>query len=650
MRRVITGARWLGIIGLLICALPTAAQEGALPAVAQVEDAEPVAVRGPVDPAHLEAFFDGLMAAQLKDHHIAGATVAVVRDGAVLLAKGYGFADVENRRRVSPDTTLFRIGSISKTFVWTAIMQLVQQGRIDLDTDVNEYLTDLEVPATYDEPVRLRHLMTHTPGFEDQVIGLFARDETSLALLEVILQRELPDRVRPAGDVSSYSNHGTGIAALIVEEVSGLAWNDYVERHIIEPLGMIHTTFRQPFPAALDAVMSMGYSWNGTGFEEEDFEFVPLAPVGAAGATAADMARFMIAHLQLGVLDDVRILDESTALRMQGELFRHADRMHPMAHGFYEMGTNGERALGHGGDTLWFHSDMALLPAHGVGLFVSFNSAGGGGVTSDVYQAFMNEYFPVDDASELTAPADFAVRGQRFAGRYRTNRYSHSTLAKLTALGAAKVSVTEDGEALVTSATGATRWVEVAPLTFREEHGQRLIAFRQDDDGEITHLFLGWVPVVALERIGLTGNPMLHAVIAVSSLVLFMGAALLWPAAAALRRKHGYRLPPHRRMPLLTKSAGWLGSVLFLTFAAMLAMLTSDPIQIVFGAAPLLPVALTLPLLATPVVAAAIYLCAKSWRRRRGSFTARLAYTLLAIAFAATLWQLWYWNLLGYRY
>ena len=103
-------------------------------------------------------------------------------------------------------------------------------------------------------------------------------------------------------------------------------------------------------------------------------------------------------------------------------------------------------------------------------------------------------------------------------------------------------------------------------------------------------------------------------------------------------------------MPLLTKSAGWLGSVLFLTFAAMLAMLTSDPIQIVFGAAPLLPVALTLPLLATPVVAAAIYLCAKSWRRRRGSFTARLAYTLLAIAFAATLWQLWYWNLLGYRY
>ena len=650
MRCAITVVVWLGSLGSVICALPIAGQDGALPEVVQVEHKEPVSVPGPVNPLHVEAFFDGLMAALLQDHHIAGATVAVVRDGSVLLAKGYGFADVEKRRRVSPDATLFRIGSISKTFVWTAIMQLVQQGRIDLDADVNDYLTDLEVPATYAEPVRLRHLMTHTPGFEDQVIGLFGRDETSLGPLEVILGRDLPARVRPAGDVSSYSNHGTGIAALIVEEVSGLSWDDYVERHIIDPLGMSHTTFRQPVPAALDAVMSRGYSWNGTHFVEEDFEFVPLAPVGAAGATATDMARFMIAHLQLGVLDDVRVLDESMARQMQSELFRHADRMHPMAHGFYEMGTNGERALGHAGDTAWFHSDMALLPAHGVGMFVSFNSAGGGGVASDVYQAFMSEYFPVDDAPELTAPTDFAERGQRFAGRYRANRYSHHTLAKLGALGAGKVSVSDDGQALIVSATGATRWIEVASLTFREEHGQRLIGFRQNDDAEVTHMFLGWVPVVALERVSLTGNPMLHAVILVSSLVLFLGVALLWPGAAVLRRKHGYTLPPHRRMPLVAKTAGWLGSALFLASAGMLAVLLTDPNQILFGIAPLLPVALTLPLLAIPVVVAAVYFCFNLWRRRSGSFTARLVYALLTIAFMATLWQLWYWNLLGYHY
>ena len=111
------------------------------------------------------------------------------------------------------------------------------------------------------------------------------------------------------------------------------------------------------------------------------------------------------------------------------------------------------------------------------------------------------------------------------------------------------MSVTEDGEALVTSITGATRWIEVAPLTFREEHGQRLIAFRPDDGGEIIRLFLGWVPVVALERIGLAGNPMLHAVILVSSLVLFMGAALLWPVAATLRKKHRYMRRPIAAFP-----------------------------------------------------------------------------------------------------
>lgn len=650
MRHVTTRPVLLGFLGLLICTVSVRAQDVVLPEVVQVEDTEPVAVRGPVDPAHVEAFFNGLMAAQLEDRHIAGATVAVVRDGAVLLAKGYGFADVDKRRRVSPDTTLFRIGSISKTFVWTAIMQLVQQGKVDLEADVNDYLSRLEVPATYDEPVRLRHLMTHTPGFEDQVIGLFGRDETSLAPLEEILRRELPDRVRPAGEVSSYSNHGTGVAALIVEEVSGLSWDEYVERHIIEPLGMTHTTFRQPFPAPLDALMSSGYSWNGSAFEEKDFEFVPLAPVGAAGATAADMARFMIAHLQLGVLDDVRILDEPTATRMQSALFRHADRLHPMAHGFYEMGTNGEHALGHGGDTLWFHSNMALLPAQGVGLFVSFNSAGGGAAASTVYQAFMNEYFPVDDAAAPTAPVDFAERGQRFAGRYRANRYSHRTLAKLAALLVAKVSVSEDGEALISTATGATRWIEVAPLTFQEEHGQRLIAFREDDSGQISHLFLGWMPVFAFERVDLAGNNMLHAVILACSLALFMGTALLWPAAAALRRKHGYTLPPHRRIPLLAKTTGWLGSVLFLGFSAMLAVLMSDPDQIVFGTAALLPVALTLPLLAIPVALAAIYFAVKLWRKRSAGFMARVIYTLLAMAFVATLWQLWYWNLLGYRY
>ncbi len=646
MRRTTAGAAWL-VVGSLICSSPAAAQEGTLPEVAEVEHSEPVAVRGPVDAGHVEAFFDGLMAAYLDAHNIAGATVAVVRDGTVLLTKGYGFADVDERRRVSATETLFRIGSISKTFVWTAIMQLVQQGRVDLDADVNDYLTDVEVPSTYDDPVRVRHLMTHTPGFEDQVIGLFGRDETSLAPLETILQRELPARVRPAGELSSYSNHGTGIAALIVEEVSGLSWDEYVERHIIEPLGMTHTTFRQPFPAALDAVMSLGYSWNGSAFDQEDFEFVPLAPVGAAGATAADMARFMIAHLQLGVIDGTRILDESTALQMQGELFRHAEQMHPMAHGFYEMSMNGERVLGHAGDTLWFHSDMGLLPDHGTGVFVSVNSPGGS-VATEVYRAFMNEYFPGDDPAGVEASAGFAERGQRFAGKYRAIRYSHRTLAKLAAVVVAEVSLTEDGEAL-TSDDGATRWIEVAPLTFREEHGQRHLAFRESPDGEITHLFLSWLPVSAFERVGLAGDPTFHAVVLVGSLALFLGATLLWPAAAFLRRKHGYSLSPERRMPLLTKATGWLGSVLFLAFGAVFATL-SDADQIVFGAGPILRAALTLPLLAIPVTAASIYFAVQLWRRGSAGFLARLTYTLLTIAFVATLWQLWYWNLLGYRY
>ena len=203
---------------------------------------------GPTDRAELEAFMDGIVEAQLEAYNIAGAVVAVVKDGALFFAKGYGYADLKARKRVEADKTLFRIASISKLFVWTAVMQLVEQGKLDLNTDINTYLTHFKIPDTYDEPITLTHLMTHTAGFEEYVIGLFAKDSNRLLPLGDILAQELPARVRPPGEAASYSNHGTALAAYIVEKVSGKAWNDYVEENILRPLGMNRTTFRQPVP------------------------------------------------------------------------------------------------------------------------------------------------------------------------------------------------------------------------------------------------------------------------------------------------------------------------------------------------------------------------------------------------------------------
>ncbi|MDX1577656.1 MAG: serine hydrolase, partial [Gemmatimonadota bacterium] len=204
-------------LALLAPGLLPAQEPGAVEPRAETETAARPALS---DVAELEAWLDGFMASHLEELPSAGAAVAIVLDGEPLLARGYGLADVEKEVPVDA-STLFRIGSVSKLFTWTAVMQLVERGILDLETDINEYMGDVQVPDTYPEPVTLRHLLTHTAGFEDHVVGLFGSDEDDVRPLEEILREEMPARVRPPGEVASYSNHGTGMAAHIVERVTG---------------------------------------------------------------------------------------------------------------------------------------------------------------------------------------------------------------------------------------------------------------------------------------------------------------------------------------------------------------------------------------------------------------------------------------------
>ena len=392
---------------------------------------EPASRSGPSDPNELEAFVDGVLGVMLDQDHSVGAVVSVVKDGRVFFAKGYGHADLETQSPVDPTTTLFRIGSVSKLFVWTSVMQLVEQGRLDLDADVNDYL-DFEIPATYEQPITLNHIMAHAAGFEDRVVELFGNEPEDVRPLGTLLAEQIPARVRPPGDISSYSNHATGLAAYVVERVSGTDWIDYSERNIQQPLGMRFTTFRQPLPEHLAAHMSSGYSGQVGSFEQEAFEFVPLAPVGAAAASATDMARFMIAHLQLGLFEDQRILSERTARLMQSDHYRMDPAVNAMAHGFMVLSQNGQRIIGHGGNTFWFHTMLALFPEHDLGVFVSFNSAGGAAATMPFIDAFVDRYFPEVDGVP-SAPEAFADRAARFTGYYRPNRYSHTSITKLGA-------------------------------------------------------------------------------------------------------------------------------------------------------------------------------------------------------------------------
>lgn len=282
--------------------------------------------------ADVEAFFDGFLPYALADGGIPGAVVVVVADGEIVLQKGYGYSDLEARTPVDPASTLFRPGSVSKLFTWTAVMQLVESGQIDLDVDVNEYL-DFEIPSRDGgKPITMRDIMTHTPGFEERVKKLITPDPENVEPLGEFLKVWVPTRIFPAGTTPAYSNYATGLAGHIVERVSGQSFDDYMDEHIFEPLGMENSTFRQPLPDRLADQMSNGYA--STAGEPQPFEIVNPAPAGSLSSTGTDMAKFMIAHLQNGEYQGVRILEAGTARRMHTTMLTMMPPLNRMALGF----------------------------------------------------------------------------------------------------------------------------------------------------------------------------------------------------------------------------------------------------------------------------------------------------------------------------
>ena len=491
--------------------------------------------------ADVESFLDGLLPLQIHRDDIAGVTVAVVKDGSLLFAKGYGYADVAKRKPVSPQDTLFRPGSISKLFTWTAIMQLYEQGKLDLDHDVNEYL-DYKIPDAFGKPITLKNIMTHTPGFEEQVKDLFTTGDAKPNLGQY-LKTHIPGRIYPPGTVPAYSNYATAVAGYIVERVSGRPFEEYVEEHILKPLKMNHSTFRQPLPPELAPLMSNGYRL-GSG-DAGAFEVVNPFPAGSLSSSATDMAQFMLAHLQDGQLGDARILKPETARLMHSRLFALDDNANAMCYGFYEESRNGQRIIGHGGDTIFFHSDLHLLLEQKVGFFVSYNSAGRADSPGrlSLWEAFLDRYYPHTPSAPTSATAKQDANAA--AGSYILSRRAENSFLKTASLiSQFTVSPVGDGDIEVPQLTGANgkpkRWQAVGPMTFLERDGQDKLIFKPDQNGQM-QMVLPY-PFFVGQRAGRLQNGKLLLAVLGISLAIMLLTLILWPVAWFVRRHYGRRL------------------------------------------------------------------------------------------------------------
>ena len=583
----------------------------------------------------VESFLDGFAAEYMPSLEVPGLAFVMVKDGEVFFSKGYGYADVENKVPFDPEQTIVRGGSIVKTVTALALMQLAEQGRIDLDTDVNQYLTHFQVPDTFDKPITARQLLHYTAGLDTRSIGIRVETADEILPLGDYLAQHLPERVRPPGVIRAYNDHEIALAGLLVEEVSGMPYEQYVQEYIFRPLGMDSSSIYLPEKDVHR--VAVGYGSEGP----YPFNYYYLNDAAGAGfnTTPSDMARYMIMHLKNGKYNDLQLLSAESVEELHTTRFRHHPNLPGIAYTFDEVLRGNQRMLAKSGGAPGFQNRVLLLLNEGVGIYFVHNRGEGVPLTGKLEQAFLERFFPVSKPSIgkevlITDPQEMA----RYAGYYMEMiDYSERGIEKVQQL-MNQVPVTVDAHGRL-ELFGSTLLHRDENLFQWSESGN-YAAFREDERGRISHLFVArtafirvpWIETFPVQM-GLLGF----------SLVTFITALLAWLMAAFKRQGKPYALSGSVSLIYIGFLVG-MGLLLAPVFAG------SDP-PWAFSFAP--PAAL-LVLLALPLVGVLVALLltvqvVKSWKEKQGGWFVRTHNTLILAASLAFLFFLHTWNLLGYR-
>ncbi len=601
----------------------------------------------------LEAFLDGIIPLQLERSDIAGATILVMKGGKDLFRKGYGFSDVSKKKPVDPETTMFRLASISKLFTWISVMQLAEQGKLDIDADVNKYL-DFQVAPAFGKPITLRNLMTHTGGFEEEIRDILLTNPKWVTPLRDFLIENQPRRIFPPGEVPAYSNYGVGLAGYVVQRVSGEPFEQYVAEHIFQPLGMKHSSFKQPLAEDLSAFPSDGYRDN-TEKPAVGFEIFNPAPAGGVSSTASDMGRFAQALLNGGEWDGRRIMKAETLNAMWTKQFGTSDALPAMCMGFYQTWRNGLNFIGHGGDLIAFHSIFLLEPKEKLVIFISYNSAGSANKTrAEILTAFADRYYPYSQKPEFQKPSADGLKA--IAGTYQATRRSESNKLKIgSLLGQGQATVDKEGVLKVDDfkdLRGHVRqWKLVGKGLWQEVDDQgRMFAIR-DSSGKVVRIAIGF-PGVQFERVPRYENGKVILPVLACSLVI------LAAAVAAYLLRFGRRIFLSKR-PALQQQPGsvrlTLGSKLSATAWIVLTIGTGVLVSRLENETMLPTHALDKYFVMMNMVTGvaillsvfAVYAGLRVWRRSDIRFISKLKFSLVAAACVFLTWFSVHWHLIG---
>lgn len=324
---------------------------------------------------------------KMKENQLTGLSLALVDDEKIIWTLSLGYADLENKKPVTSDT-LFRIGSISKLFTATAIMQLVEQGKIDLDKPLQTYIPEFSMKTRFPDagPVTIRSIMTHSSGLPCDYLPVSSPSYPYFTQLVKDIQNEYV--AYPPGYITAYSNLAVALLGVVIERVSGQKFNDYITEHIFKPLEMNHSSFE--LRADMEPLLSKGYRNN----EPAEDMFLGVFPSGSMVSDVNEMSHFMQMVLDKGSYKGQQIVKERTLEEMftpQTNIPLDLDARGTIGLNWgLDQNPSWGKIVAHAGGTYLFFSWMKVLPEKKLGVIILTNSANGFGPAYEISNELIN--------------------------------------------------------------------------------------------------------------------------------------------------------------------------------------------------------------------------------------------------------------------
>lgn len=579
------------------------------------------------NPETVQQKMDSIIQVYQSEYKVTGTTYAIVRKDQILAENGMGLANIQSGQAMDAEKTTFMLGSLSKLIVATAVMQLVEKGQLELDEDVNIYLNSVKVP-----PLTLRQLLTHTAGFEEKTFGRLRLEEKNFLSLEEYLKKRMPAQIFPAGSLGAYSNHGMALAGLIVQEVSGQLFEDYVEKNIFLPLGMNNASFRLNEESKPN--LATPYLIQKGEPVKTHYQYVQTIPASMFIGSAHDMAHFMMAHLNGGILNKNRMLNRETLSTLHQRQYSGHPEINGRALGFFEKTYRGKRGLTHGNNRNGFHSYIHLIPEDSIGIFVTING-GIGSFRTKVINEFLNALYPPVQAKT----PDFIELGnfQKFAGTYLNTRRNETSIERIfhQVVLDRSIKVTALGDTALFLPNEVFKMEK--PSLFSNPTGTFKVAF-SDENGVHTLHLPGRSD--AFQKIPWYGQKEFTAFALGISLLTFITIALIRLINIFKRKKK--KSNPIGNYWWAFSATGLLFIISFLGSMAIIA----ENIQ--YGIPFYFYLIFLLPILSILFFILALLQTFSQWKNLR--IMTRWSHGYLILIGLLFLWQMYYWNFIGFEF